>query len=150
MPANTPSESQPRKPCQFPRQGNIQVLQVAADGLPNPGFGLAPGTAIDRTAGQGRAPGPVRSIVGTGDSDRGFHLPVSFLIVNLTRLAPVSRVFGAAPAPTAVRHVPRQAEHLHHGASREGLHHDISTVTGEEVVIFTLAMPPVFRDAKRE
>jgi uncharacterized protein YbcI len=29
------------------------------------------------------------------------------------------------------------------------LHHDISTVTGEEVVLFTLAAPPVFREAKR-
>jgi len=29
------------------------------------------------------------------------------------------------------------------------LHHDISTVTGEEVVLFTLAEPPVFREAKR-
>jgi uncharacterized protein YbcI len=28
------------------------------------------------------------------------------------------------------------------------LHHDISTVTGEEVVLFTLASAPVFRDRK--
>ena len=30
------------------------------------------------------------------------------------------------------------------------LHHDISTVIGEEVVIFTLAEAPVVRDAKRK
>ena len=30
------------------------------------------------------------------------------------------------------------------------LHHDISTVTGEEVVIFTLAGAPLFREAKRK
>lgn len=30
------------------------------------------------------------------------------------------------------------------------LHHDISTVTGEEVVLFTLTNPPVFREAKRK
>lgn len=30
------------------------------------------------------------------------------------------------------------------------LHHDISTVTGEEVVLFTLAEPPMLRDAKRK
>ena len=30
------------------------------------------------------------------------------------------------------------------------LHHDISTVTGEEVMLFTLATHPVFREAKRE
>ncbi len=28
------------------------------------------------------------------------------------------------------------------------LHHDISTLTGEEVVLFTLATSPVFRDKK--
>jgi uncharacterized protein YbcI len=29
------------------------------------------------------------------------------------------------------------------------LHHDISTVTGEEVVLFTLAESPLFREVKR-
>jgi len=35
------------------------------------------------------------------------------------------------------------------GAKVVSLHHDISTVTGEEVVLFTLTTPPVFREAKR-
>src|ERR1700685_3609858 len=30
------------------------------------------------------------------------------------------------------------------------LHHDISTVTGEEVVLFTLAESPLFRETKRK
>jgi len=30
------------------------------------------------------------------------------------------------------------------------LHHDISTVTGEEVVLFTLAESPIFRSAKKK
>ena len=30
------------------------------------------------------------------------------------------------------------------------LHHDISTVTGEEVVLFTLAESPLFRDMKKK
>jgi uncharacterized protein YbcI len=30
------------------------------------------------------------------------------------------------------------------------LHHDISTVTGEEVVIFTLAQSPLFRETRRK
>jgi len=30
------------------------------------------------------------------------------------------------------------------------LHHDVSTVTGEEVVLFTLAESPLFRDTKRK
>jgi uncharacterized protein YbcI len=29
------------------------------------------------------------------------------------------------------------------------LHHDISTLTGEEVVIFTLAESPLFRETKK-
>jgi uncharacterized protein YbcI len=30
------------------------------------------------------------------------------------------------------------------------MHHDISTVTGEEVVVFTLAESPILRDAKKK
>jgi len=30
------------------------------------------------------------------------------------------------------------------------LHHDISTVTGEEIVLFTLAEPPVVREVKKK
>lgn len=30
------------------------------------------------------------------------------------------------------------------------LHHDISTVTGEEIVLFTLAQPPLFRETKKK
>ena len=29
------------------------------------------------------------------------------------------------------------------------LHHDLSTITGEEVVIFTLSEPPIFRETKK-
>ena len=36
------------------------------------------------------------------------------------------------------------------GAKVLSLHHDISTVTGEELVIFTLAGSPGFREAKRK
>ena len=30
------------------------------------------------------------------------------------------------------------------------LHHDISTVTGEEIIVFTLARSPLFRDTKKK
>ena len=30
------------------------------------------------------------------------------------------------------------------------MHHDISTITGEEVLLFTLAQAPAFRDAKKK
>jgi uncharacterized protein YbcI len=35
------------------------------------------------------------------------------------------------------------------GVKVVSLHHDISTTTGEEVVIFTLADPPAFREVRR-
>ena len=35
------------------------------------------------------------------------------------------------------------------GVKVVSLHHDISTVTGEEVVLFTLASAPAFRETKR-
>jgi len=35
------------------------------------------------------------------------------------------------------------------GVEVVSLHHDISTQTGEEVVLFTLAESPIFREAKR-
>src|SRR3954469_11485262 len=35
------------------------------------------------------------------------------------------------------------------GAKVLSMHHDISTVTGEEVVVFTLAEPPGFREMKK-
>jgi uncharacterized protein YbcI len=35
------------------------------------------------------------------------------------------------------------------GVNMVSLHHDISTSTGEEVVLFTLAEPPAFRESKK-
>jgi uncharacterized protein YbcI len=36
------------------------------------------------------------------------------------------------------------------GVKAVSMHHDISTLTGEEVVLFTLAGPPLFRDLKKK
>jgi uncharacterized protein YbcI len=36
------------------------------------------------------------------------------------------------------------------GSKVLSLHHDISTLTGEEVVLFTLAEPPLFRETKKK
>jgi len=36
------------------------------------------------------------------------------------------------------------------GCKVVSLHHDISTMTGEEIVVFTLSEPPPFREAKRK
>ena len=35
------------------------------------------------------------------------------------------------------------------GVAPTNLHHDISTVAGEEVVLFTLAGAPAFRESKK-
>ena len=35
------------------------------------------------------------------------------------------------------------------GSQPLSMHHDISTITGEEVVLFTLAAAPLFRDIKK-
>ena len=36
------------------------------------------------------------------------------------------------------------------GVRPVSLHHDISTVTGEEVILFTLAQAPAYREAKKK
>jgi len=36
------------------------------------------------------------------------------------------------------------------GVKVSSLHHDISTVSGEEIVVFTLAQSPLFRETKRK
>src|SRR6266852_6843951 len=36
------------------------------------------------------------------------------------------------------------------GAKVVSLHHDISTVTGEEIVLFTLANSPLFRETRKK
>lgn len=36
------------------------------------------------------------------------------------------------------------------GVTVVSLHHDISTVTGEEVLVFTLAEPPLFRETRKK
>jgi uncharacterized protein YbcI len=36
------------------------------------------------------------------------------------------------------------------GVKVASLHHDISTLTGEEVILFTLAKPPLFRDTRKK
>jgi uncharacterized protein YbcI len=36
------------------------------------------------------------------------------------------------------------------GVKVVSIHHDVSTATGEEVLLFTLSQPPIFRDAKKK
>ncbi len=36
------------------------------------------------------------------------------------------------------------------GVKPLSLHHDVSTVTGEEVILFTLAESPLFRETKKK
>jgi uncharacterized protein YbcI len=50
----------------------------------------------------------------------------------------------------AARHVLETMVEAVTGVKVVSLHHDISTTTGEEVVIFTLAEPPCFRESKKK
>ena len=47
-------------------------------------------------------------------------------------------------------HVTGTRQRKNRSGRRLSLHHDISTITGEEVVLFTLAESPDFREAKRK
>jgi uncharacterized protein YbcI len=50
----------------------------------------------------------------------------------------------------AARPVLEAMAHEVTGVAVLSLHHDVSTVTGEEVVLFTLAGPPPVREAKKQ
>ncbi|MBN2024402.1 MAG: hypothetical protein JW809_16595 [Pirellulales bacterium] len=77
------------------------------------------------------------------------HIPG--LVKQPIFLGQFNHAFGrSVPAPTVRGHTPREQKHLRHRAGREDPRHDISTTTGEEVVVFTLAESPCFRDAKKK
>ena len=52
-------------------------------------------------------------------------------------------------APRVPGDIALEQEHLNDVSGGEGLHHDISTVTGEMVVLFTLAESPDYSQPKK-
>jgi len=100
--------------------------------------------------------------MGRGPKDIRSHLLGDLLVVRLQGVltAAEKQLVGTRSAPkgrdllkqvrtqlieTARPVLETLVEHLT-GVKAVSMHHDISTITGEEVVLFTLAQPPLFRD----
>ncbi|HUN80112.1 MAG TPA: DUF2294 domain-containing protein [Phycisphaerae bacterium] len=74
------------------------------------------------------------------------HLVQSLPVTNgrdLLKQVRTQLIEAARPVMTAMVHEVT-------GVKALSLHHDISTVTGEEIVIFTLAASPIIRETKRK
>lgn len=102
--------------------------------------------------------------MGRGPKDIRAHLIDDFLVVRLQGVltAAEQQLVGSLPADKGrellkqvrtqlietARPVLEAMVEAVAGVEVVSLHHDISTRTGEEVVLFTLARSPVFRDKK--
>ena len=103
--------------------------------------------------------------MGRGPKDIRAHLIGDFLVVRLQGVLTAAEQQLARSLPSergrdllkqvrtqlieTARPVLDKMVHELAGFKPVSLHHDISTATGEEVVIFTLAEPPVFRETKK-
>jgi uncharacterized protein YbcI len=104
--------------------------------------------------------------MGRGPKDIHSHLSDDLLVVRLTGVltAAEQQLVKALPAEKGRDLLKQVRTHLietarplmeamiHEatGVKVVSLHHDISTVTGEEVVLFTLAESPLFRETKKK
>jgi uncharacterized protein YbcI len=103
--------------------------------------------------------------MGRGPKAIHAHLIGDLLVVRLTGVLTVAeqQLIGALPAEKGrdllkqVRiHLVETARTLMEKMVQEttgvkvvSLHHDISTLTGEEIVVFTLAASPIFRETRK-
>ena len=103
--------------------------------------------------------------MGRGPKDIHAHLLGDLLVVRLTGLlTPAEQHLAQSLSAEKGRDLIKQVRtHLIEtarpqleamieqatGAKMMSLHHDISTVTGEKIIVATLAEPPCYRDAKR-
>ena len=103
--------------------------------------------------------------MGRGPKAIHAHLIGDLLVVRLTGVLTVAeqQLVGALPAEKGrdllkqVRiHLVETARTLMEKMVQEttgvkvvSLHHDISTLTGEEIVVFTLAASPIFRETRK-
>jgi uncharacterized protein YbcI len=105
-----------------------------------------------------------REYMGRGPMDVRAHLIGDLLVIRLTGVLTVAEQHLVKTLSAEGRdllkqvrtHLVEAARHLMDAMITEitgvdvvSLHHDISTVTGEEVVLFTLAAAPPFREGKR-
>src|SRR2546428_5035719 len=104
--------------------------------------------------------------MGRGPKDIGTHLVGDLLVVRLQGVltAAEQQLVKALPAEKGRDLLKQVRTHLIEtarpvmealiqevtGVQVVSLHHDISTLTGEEVVLFTLAQEPCFRETKRK
>ena len=106
-----------------------------------------------------------REFMGRGPSDVHTHLVGGMLVVRMMGvMTPAEQQLVVTPPVVEGRALLKRVRHhlietaratfgemvgAIAGVGLVSLHHDISTVTGEEVVVFTLAEQPVFREGKR-
>ena len=104
--------------------------------------------------------------MGRGPKDIHAHLITDLLVIRLTGVltAAEQHLVQSLPAEKGRDLLKQVRTHLVEtarpvmeamieevtGGKVQTLHHDISTVTGEEVVLFTLDKPPILREAKRK
>ncbi len=104
--------------------------------------------------------------MGRGPRDIHAHLPGDLLVVRLTGVmtAAEQHLSRSLPADKGRDLIKQVRTHLIEtarpvleamiieatGVKPLSLHHDVSTVTGEKVIVVTLADAPSYRDAKRK
>src|SRR5579859_6653532 len=104
--------------------------------------------------------------MGRGPKDIHTHLIFDFLVVRLQGVltAAEQQLVKSLPAEKGRDLLKQVRTHLIEtarplmeamvqgaaGVKTLSLHHDISTVTGEEVILFALAESPLFREAKKK
>ena len=92
--------------------------------------------------------------MGRGPKDIHTHLIGDLVVVRLTGVltAAEKQMVKSIPAEKGRELLKQVRTHLIEtacGVKVVSLHHDISTTTGEEVILFTLEKQPVFRETKR-
>lgn len=106
-----------------------------------------------------------REYRGRGPKDMHAYLLGDFLVIRLQGLlTPAEQQLAECPSEKGRDLLKQVRTHLIEtakpllqalvqditGVKVVSLHHDVSTVTGEEVILFTLAEPPMYRQAKNQ
>ena len=166
----------PRKARGLPRVGQVRAPQTLLTHLRTVSYARPVGGASQRVEGTMKTQGEIEAAIcaglrnfeqaymGRGPKDIHAHLIGDLLIVRLEGVltAAERQLVGSLPAEkgrellkqvrtqlieTARPVLEAMVEEVA-GAKVVSLHHDISTSTGEEIVAFTLAASPTFREKK--
>ncbi len=106
-----------------------------------------------------------QEFMGRGPKDIHAHLIADLLVVRLQGVLTAAEQHLVKTSPTekgrdllkqvrtqlieTARPIMEKMVNSITGVSVVSVHHDISTTTGEEIVVFTLQEPPLFREAKK-